>query len=129
MAFWYAEDYPEATEGAVIVDVRGQQEYDEWHIDGALHFPLPDLRDRRDELRAQAGGRRVLLYCTVGFRSYLAYRILVQSGFANVATLAGGGQTFAGYHRSPLATGRPPEPFVAHAEEDVHAQHELAGNI
>ncbi len=129
VTFWYAEDYPEAIVDAMIVDVRGQQEYDEWHIDGAFHFPLTDLRGRLEELRAQAGGRRVLLYCTVGFRSYLAYRILVQSGFKSVATLAGGGQTFAGYHPSPLATGRPPEPFVSHAEEDIHAQYELVGDM
>lgn len=129
VAFWYAEDYPAATAGALIVDVRGPQEYAEWHIDGARHFPLPDLRGRVDDLRAQAGGRRVLLYCTVGFRSYLAYRILVQSGLANVATLAGGGQTFAGYQRAPLATGPHSAPFVAHAEEDVYAQYELVGDM
>ena len=112
------------------MDVRGQQEYDEWHIDGALHFPLTDLRDHLEELRAQARGRRVLLYCTVGFRSYLAYRVLVQSGFDCVAHAFGGGQTFAGYHPSPLAqTGLPPEPFVAHAEEDLHAQYELVGDM
>jgi NADPH-dependent 2,4-dienoyl-CoA reductase/sulfur reductase-like enzyme/rhodanese-related sulfurtransferase len=129
VAFWYSENYPQDTAGALIVDVRGQHEYDEWHIEGALHFPLPELRDRLEELRGLAGERRVLLYCTVGFRSYLAYRILVQRGFTGVATLAGGGQTFAGYHRTPLATGRRPEPFVSHAEEDVHAQFELAGKV
>jgi NADPH-dependent 2,4-dienoyl-CoA reductase/sulfur reductase-like enzyme/rhodanese-related sulfurtransferase len=129
VAFWYSEDYPHATAGALIVDVRGEQEYDEWHIEGARHFPLTELRDRLEELRGVAGERPVLLYCTVGFRSYLAYRVLVQRGFTRVATLAGGGQTFADYHRTPLATGRRPEPFVSHAEEDVHAQYELAGEI
>jgi len=125
VALWYAEDYPAATEDALIVDVRGEQEYDEWHIDGALHLPLPQLRERIVELRERAGGRRVLLYCMVGFRSYVAYRILAQHGFQGVATLAGGGKTFTSYHRTRLATGQPSEPFVAHAEEDLHAQQML----
>lgn len=125
--FWYAEDYPGATADALIVDVRDEQEYDEWHIDGALHFPLVGLRSRLPELHKVARGRRVLLYCTVGFRSYLAYRVLVQNSFRGVATLAGGGLTFAGYHPSRLATGRPPEPFASHAE-DAPEYYELVGN-
>lgn len=125
VALWYAEDYPAATEDALIVDVRGEQEYDEWHIDGALHLPLPQLRERIVELRQRAGGRRVLLYCMVGFRSYVAYRILAQHGFQGVATLAGGGKTFTSYHHTLLAVGQPSEPLVAYAEEDLHAQQML----
>lgn len=125
VAFWYAEDYPAATKGALLVDVRDQTEYDDWHIAGALHIPLAELRERRAELRAAAGGRRVLLYCFVGFRSYLAYRILKQSGFSDVATLAGGGKTFMGYHRAQVATAPTSAPFVAPAEDDSDAEHAL----
>lgn len=123
--FWYAEDYPAATKDALIVDVRDRQEYEEWHIEGAFHLLLSELRAWRAELRAAAGGCRVLLYCFVGFRSYLAYRILKQSGFADVVTFAGGGKTFSGYHRAQLMTAALPAPFAAHAEQDRDAEHAL----
>jgi hypothetical protein len=58
----------------------------------------------------------------VGFRSYLAYRILRQSGYDNIATLAGGSKTFMSYNRTPLTTGRPGIPFIAHEEEKMAAK-------
>jgi hypothetical protein len=58
----------------------------------------------------------------VGFRSYLAHRALLQCGYTRLYTLAGGSKTFCSFHRTPLCTGRPGLPFVAHAEEQVAAQ-------
>jgi NADPH-dependent 2,4-dienoyl-CoA reductase/sulfur reductase-like enzyme/rhodanese-related sulfurtransferase len=112
--FWYAEDYPRCIEGGVIVDVRGAVEYGAWHIPEAINIPLGKLRGRIDEI---ATASAVFLYCRVGFRSYLAHRVLVQNGFKSVRTLAGGSKTFCSFHRTPLCTGRPGLPFVAHAEE------------
>ncbi|MFD2393113.1 rhodanese-like domain-containing protein [Dietzia aerolata] len=45
-------------------------------IPGALNIPVDELRDRMDELP----DGRVLAYCAVGVRGYLASRILVQAG-------------------------------------------------
>ena len=95
--FWYPEDHPEATRDALLLDVRRRDEFDEWHIPGSVLIPHTELRDRLDELPRD---RRILCYCRSGQRSYLAYRILVQSGFEDVATLAGGTLTFANVHRS-----------------------------
>lgn len=94
--FWYAEQVEQRGD-ALVVDVRDPQEYAAWHLEGAVNIPLRELRDRADELRAS--GRRVLLYCFVGMRSYYAYRILVQRGVADVATLAGGAKTLRLAHR------------------------------
>lgn len=113
---WYAEDYPEKTGGGTIVDVRGAEEYEKWHVPGALHIPLVNLRDRLDELPRD---QSVFIYCRVGFRSYLAYRLLSQHGFKNVSMLAGGSKTFMSYHRTELSTGRPGVSFVSYAEEQV----------
>ncbi len=116
---WYAEDYPAIADDAVIIDVRSALEYDAWHIPDAINIPLGELRGRLDELpRLQP----LLLYCRVGFRSYLAYRVLVQSGFKQVKWLAGGSKTFCSHHRTPLCTGRPGVPFVPHAEERMAEQ-------
>lgn len=70
--------------GRVLVDVRTDAEHARGHVEGALHIPLDELRDRLGELP-----RDVTLYvhCQTGLRSYLACRILAQHGFAckNVA--------------------------------------------
>jgi rhodanese-related sulfurtransferase len=112
--FWYAEQYPHETAAGLVLDVRGPAEYDAWHIPEAVNIPLQELRGRLDELPRS---RPIYVYCRVGFRSYLAHRILVQEGFEHVATLAGGSKTFSSHHITELTTGRPGAPFVAHAEE------------
>ncbi len=90
VAFWYAEEYPEKTTGTVLLDVRGKGEFEAWHIPGAVNLPLPALRAACGALDPS---REYRVYCKVGFRSYLAYRILAQHGF-KAATLAGGGELF-----------------------------------
>lgn len=122
VAFWYAEDYPEKTAAGVILDVRSEEEYDAWHIPEAINLPLGNIREKVDDLLGDSDrSRPIFLYCRVGFRSYLAYRILHQSGYTNIATLAGGSKTFTSFHRTPLATGRPGVPFIAHEEEKMAA--------
>ncbi len=115
--FWFAEDYPATTESAAIVDVRSAQEFELWHIPGARNIPLGSLRQRLGEL---SKAQPVRLYCKVGFRSYLAYRILAQNGFFDVATLAGGGDTFRMWHRA-VAPAERAMPFEAYAEEQAAA--------
>lgn len=117
--FWYAEHYPQVLQNAVLVDVRGKSEYEAWHIPEAINIPLGQLRQ---QLTTLDKSKMILLYCRVGFRSYLAHRILVMSGFGQVKTLAGGSKTFCSFHRTPLCTGRPGVPFVAHAEEKLAAK-------
>jgi NADPH-dependent 2,4-dienoyl-CoA reductase/sulfur reductase-like enzyme/rhodanese-related sulfurtransferase len=117
--FWYAENYPNSTQDCLMIDVRSQNEYQVWHIPEAINIPLGQLRAHLESLPKD---KPIFLYCRVGFRSYLAYRILVQSGFSEVKTLAGGSKTFCSFHRTPLCTGRPGIPFVAHAEEQLAEQ-------
>ncbi len=113
ITFWYAEEFDSLSE-EIIIDVRSESEFRTWHIEGAMNIPLTSLRARMGDLPKEAP---ILLYCRVGFRSYLAHRVLVQSGFSDVRTLAGGSKTFCSYHQTPLCTGKPGIPFVAHAEE------------
>lgn len=116
---WYPEEHPNLPANATVIDVRGEQEYAQWHIPGARNIPLGDLRARLGEVAAAAELGPIRLYCMVGFRSYLAYRILRQHGITNAATLSGGARTFTSFYRTDLATGRPGAPFVAHAEEEL----------
>ncbi len=120
--FWYAEQYEQLPPSTNLIDVRSPLEYAEWHMPGAINLPLPELRGRLDELRALAAHGPLRIYCAVGFRSYLAYRIIRQHGLSDVATLAGGALTFASYYRTTLSTGAPGIPFVAYGEEHLAAQ-------
>jgi len=114
--FWYAEDFPEKTGNGLVLDVRGPSEFEPWHIPGAINIPLGKLRKQLSQLPKD---KPVYIYCKVGFRSYLAYRILKQSGFSNVSTLAGGSTTFCAYHPNSV-TGLQPEPAIlAYAEEKM----------
>jgi predicted sulfurtransferase len=63
--------------------------------------------------------RPVYTYCRSGFRSYIAYCVLKQHGFDDVAFLSGGMMTYHGYHRTPLEVSTGGMPMVAHAEDEL----------
>jgi hydroxyacylglutathione hydrolase len=73
--------------GAVVLDVRGQSEWEAGHVPGALHVPLGYLRDRLDEVPQ---GRPIIVHCKGGGRSAIAASLLRQAGFRDVVNLAGG---------------------------------------
>ncbi len=70
-----------------LLDVRTPGEFATGHLEGARNVPVDDLRDRLGELNRAA---ETVVYCKVGFRGYLAARILQQNGFADVKNLTGG---------------------------------------
>jgi NADPH-dependent 2,4-dienoyl-CoA reductase/sulfur reductase-like enzyme/rhodanese-related sulfurtransferase len=64
-----------------VIDVRSREEFAKGHMVGAINVPIGDLRESLDSLDA---AKPVLAYCWVGYRGYLAFRILKQSGFETV---------------------------------------------
>jgi len=95
---WQAEDFPARTAGGVMVDVRGKPAYDAGHVPGALHMPMAALRSRLPELPTN---QPIFVHCKVGFTSYLAARVIAQSG-REVYSLSGGYDTFQAWHRGHL---------------------------
>ena len=75
-----------------LVDVRTPEEFSIQTLPGARNIELDHLRDRLGELDPN---RPVVIFCQVGLRGYLAYRILKQAGFADVRNLTGGFKTYA----------------------------------
>lgn len=75
-----------------LLDVRTTYEYNLNHIDGAVNIPVDNLRDRLSEIPSD---KKIIVYCAVGLRGYLAYRILTQNGFTDVHNLSGGIRTYA----------------------------------
>lgn len=115
---WYEEDYPGCADRVTILDVRTPTEYEAWHIPEARLIPYTELRQRLDEVPRD---KPVYVYCRSGFRSYIAYCVLKQNGWRNVAFLSGGMMTYHSYHRTPLAVGKGGMPVVEYAE-DMMAQ-------
>lgn len=71
---------------SVLLDTRTNREYQNGHIENALHIPLDSLRERMRELPQE---KTIYVYCQSGLRSYIACRILSQNGFS-CANVAGG---------------------------------------
>lgn len=72
----------------VFLDVRYDEERAETKgcMDDALHIPLPELRDRLDELDHD---KTYVTFCASGVRGYMATRILMANNF-KTKNLAGG---------------------------------------
>lgn len=119
VALWYAEQCPDLPAGAVVLDVRSAAEHSAWAIPNSILIPLKELRSRLGELPV---GAPVFVYCRSGFRSYLAQRILVQSGWPDAKTLSGGELTFRAVHPDTSA-GWAAYPFVSYAEDELAAVH------
>jgi CoA-disulfide reductase len=74
-----------------LIDVRTPEEFQCGTIHDAINIPLDDLRNRLNEIPSH---KEIILFCQVGLRGYLAYRILHQNGFSNVKNLSGGFKTY-----------------------------------
>jgi NADPH-dependent 2,4-dienoyl-CoA reductase/sulfur reductase-like enzyme/rhodanese-related sulfurtransferase len=95
LSLFYWDEVEDVKENEVLIDVRTREEYNKAHIPGALSFPVDELRNHLEELRTYPG---INIYCQVGLRGYLAYRILKQSGFEKVKNLSGGFTTWQACH-------------------------------
>jgi sulfur-carrier protein adenylyltransferase/sulfurtransferase len=86
---------PEAAEemdqgDVALIDVREQHEFEERHIEGAIHVPRGYL-EQRIEQYVPDRSKRVVLYCASGVRSVLAAKTMTEElGYEDVASMAGG---------------------------------------
>jgi rhodanese-related sulfurtransferase len=65
-------------EGAQLVDVRTEREWEAGRINGAKHIPLPELARRVAELERE---HPIIVYCRGGTRSTMAAEALSEAGF------------------------------------------------
>jgi len=99
---------------ALVLDVREAEEHELGAVPGAVNIPLGQLRGRLDELDRS---RRIVCYCQVGMRGYIAERVLKQNGF-DAANLSGGYLTWKMFHRErrEAAAGAPSAAPNVHEE-------------
>lgn len=73
-------------EGAQLVDVRADHEWEAGRIAGAKHVPLPELPQRIEEIDKD---RPVVVYCRGGNRSSMAAAALSDAGYDAVKLTEG----------------------------------------
>lgn len=76
-------------QNAILLDVRSKQEYQEWHLEGSINFPLYDL-ERNCEKLLDNKENAIILCCKSGSRSRRALQILKEQGFLNIYQIEGG---------------------------------------
>ncbi|HEX3608465.1 MAG TPA: rhodanese-like domain-containing protein [Solirubrobacterales bacterium] len=65
-------------DGAQLIDVRADHEWEMGRIEGATHLPLAELAERAGEIDKD---RPVVLYCRGGNRSTMATEALAAEGY------------------------------------------------
>ncbi len=73
----------------LLLDVRGPDEFQKAHIEGATLIPVDELAGRLDEIGAFRD-RPVVVHCHHGPRSRRAAKLLLENGFERVEELTGG---------------------------------------
>lgn len=73
--------------GAFILDVRQPEEWNEFHVPDSTLMPLSELASRVDELPKD---QEIVIVCRSGNRSAQGRDILLNAGFTQVTSMAGG---------------------------------------
>lgn len=102
-----------ASQGAVFVDSRPQDEFNRGHIPGAISVPLEEVkRNNREILSRIPEGKLLVVYCEGGdcLTSLNLAKILYQQGFREIRIFSGGWEEW-------LSSGLPMEKVENHVSE------------
>jgi len=78
-----------ALQGAILIDVRSNQEYREGHLQGAINIPEFEI-DKTLKTIVPKKNQLIIVYCQYGGRSRNAKAIMNKMGYTNVYNLYGG---------------------------------------
>lgn len=81
------EAYDLYQKGAFVLDVRPLEEWDEFHAPDSTLIPLDQLPSRLNEVPRD---RQIVVVCRSGNRSQQGRDLLLNAGFAQVTSMAGG---------------------------------------
>ena len=76
-------------ENTVLIDVRSNQEYKEYHLDGAICIPHYEIQNKIEQ-QIPNKTTMIILYCQSGLRSKKAMDILQNKGYQNVYHIKNG---------------------------------------
>lgn len=84
-----AETQERVKQGATLIDVREDNEFDAAHAAGSVHMGRGIIE--RDIVQTYPEkDRELILYCGGGYRSALAADMLQKMGYSNIRSMAGG---------------------------------------
>lgn len=81
------EAYEKYEAGVFLLDVRTPEEWNEFHAPNTTFIPLDELASRVDELPKD---QEIVVVCRSGNRSQQGRDILLNAGFEQVTSMAGG---------------------------------------
>ena len=113
----------QALEGALWVDVREADEWQEGHLPGAVHVPRGFLESRIENV-APNKTQPIVLYCASAQRSAFAAKALEELGYQHVHSLAGG---FTDWKRNGLEIVLPR--FLSPEKRTRYSRHLLIPEI
>jgi rhodanese-related sulfurtransferase len=90
-----------AEDGAQVVDVREQYEWDEGRIEGVIHIEMERLASSADRIERE---RPVIFHCRLGARSAMAAQAFRRAGY-DAYSMAGGIQQWANEFRPMVPEG------------------------
>ncbi len=76
-------------QGALLIDVRSKQEYQEGHLPGAINIPEYEIV-KRVQREIPRKNQLIVVYCQYGGRSRNVYTIMRKMGYSNIYNLYGG---------------------------------------
>ena len=77
-----ARNMLESDDSVILLDVRNQNEFDEYHLERSTLIPVDELESRLSELPDKDA--LIIVYCRSGIRSAVAAEILINNGYTNV---------------------------------------------
>lgn len=97
-----AESLAESLDGYTVLDVRGEGEFEDGHIDGAVNVHAGRLPNQREDIPSD---RPIAVHCQSGYRSTIASSLLERMGFTNVHNLTGGYEAWESASQKELVSG------------------------
>jgi len=91
-------------QGALLLDVRTQAEFDGGHVIDARHVPQEQVAQSGESLKKYRD-KVVITCCESGMRSGAAARVLLAQGFTQVVNLRGGLQAWRAENLPLVKTG------------------------
>ena len=82
-----SEAFTRYKNGALVLDVRTQEEWNEYHAPNTTFIPLDQLASRLNELPRD---KEIVVVCRSGNRSQEGRDILINAGFQQVTSMTGG---------------------------------------
>jgi rhodanese-related sulfurtransferase len=82
-----AETLEAHNNGALIVDIRSVEDYEEFHIPKSINIPVLELSSNFDQMPLD---QHIILVCNLGRSSLEARDILLEAGYNSVSSMEGG---------------------------------------